>query len=397
MRTITLSKSGIQKVRGHSKELKLADFEESIKSIPPGEWCFFGHASLPQLWLGHINPMIDEKFVCAYLVKSFSKDEASQLSVDTLITETLNNAFNRRNIFKGYGKNARLFYGSFDGLTGLIIDGFSDKALIQINTAGLDKYRLLIKQVTETFLGGKAYFLDNPKYREKEFLPIHEVEALPVLNITENNIKFTLRPEVLQKVGFYYDHRENRQQLIHLLERLNKCPKKAIDLFCYLGAWGLCAVKHGVEYCEFVDQGDFNEELEHSLELNNLKGKGKFIRQDVFKYLDEQISKNNKYDLILCDPPAFAKNPTQKNQAIEGYNKLHRKVFKIASPGSILAFSSCTHYVTSEEFHKTITDSAHKEGRKIQLLHQGIQGWDHPISHLSERGNYIKSFFYYME
>lgn len=397
MRTITLSKSGIQKVRGHAKELKSADFEESIKSIPPGEWCLFSHSSLPQLWFGHINPMIDEKYVCAHLVRSLTKEEVPLVSVESLIKETLLNAFGRRNLFKDYGTHSRLFYGTFDGLTGLIIDGFGDKALIQINTAGLDKYRSLIKQVTESFFNGKAYFLDNQKYREKEFLPIHEVEPLPVLNIKENNIKFSLRPEVLQKVGFYYDHRENRQQLIHLLERLNNPPKKAIDLFCYLGAWGLCAVKHGVEFCDFVDQGDFNQELEQSLELNHLQGKGKFIRQDVFKYLDEQISHNNKYDLVLCDPPAFAKNPTQKNQAIEGYNKLHRKVFKIAAKGSIIAFSSCTHYVTAEEFQKTIVDSALKEGRKIQLLHQGIQGWDHPVTQLSERGNYIKSFFYYTE
>ena len=397
MRTVTLSKSGIQKIRGHAKELKAADFEESIRSIPPGEWCSFSHPTLSQVWIGYINPMIEDKFICAHLVRAVTKEMVSGFKIESLIEEILVSAFKRRALFKDYATNARLFFGTFDGLTGLIIDGFGDKAIIQINTAGIDKYRELIKDITQKYIHGKSYFLDNAKYREKEFLPIHEVDRLPVLDIVENGIRFSLRPEVLQKVGFYYDHRENRKQLNYLLARLNQCPQSAVDLFCYLGAWGMNALSHGVKHCDFVDQGDFSHEFVQSLELNKLQGRGTFIRQDVFKFLDEKIAQGHSYDLILCDPPAFAKNPTQKNQAVEGYNKLHRKVFKIASKGSIVAFSSCTHYVTSDEFQKTILDSAFKEGRKIQLLHQGVQGWDHPFSHLSDRGNYIKSFFYYTE
>jgi 23S rRNA (cytosine1962-C5)-methyltransferase len=397
LRTVILSKSGIQKVRGHAKELKSADFEDSIRSIPPGEWCSFFHPTLSQAWIGHINPMIEDKFICAHLVKAVTKEMISEIQVESVIEEILVSAFKRRELFKGYGTNARLFFGTFDGLTGLIIDGFGDKALIQINTAGIEKYRELIKHITEKSINGKSYFLDNPKYRAKEYLPIHQVEPLPVLDIVENDIRYCLRPEVLQKVGFYYDHRENRQQLNYLLQRLNQCPQHAVDLFCYLGAWGLNALSKGVKHCDFVDQGDFSHEFRQSLELNKLQGRGTFIRQDVFKFLEEKIAQSFSYDLILCDPPAFAKNPTQKNQAIEGYNKLHRKVFKIASKASIIAFSSCTHYVTSDEFQKTILDSALKEGRKIQLLHQGVQGWDHPFSHQSDRGNYIKSFFYYTE
>jgi 23S rRNA (cytosine1962-C5)-methyltransferase len=101
--------------------------------------------------------------------------------------------------------------------------------------------------------------------------------------------------------------------------------------------------------------------------------------------------------MILCDPPAFAKSHLQKDQALEGYSKLHRKVIKASQPGALLVFSSCTHYVSHEEFQKNILEAAHKENRKIQLLLSGMQGWDHPVSSLSEKSNYIKCYFYLLE
>jgi 23S rRNA (cytosine1962-C5)-methyltransferase len=111
----------------------------------------------------------------------------------------------------------------------------------------------------------------------------------------------------------------------------------------------------------------------------------------------EAIQKNKKYDHVLCDPPAFDKSILQKNQALEGYTKLHRKVFKIASSQAIISFSSCTHYVNHEEFQKNILDAAKKESRSIQLIYVGTQGFDHPIASLYDRSNYIKCYFYFVE
>ncbi len=106
---------------------------------------------------------------------------------------------------------------------------------------------------------------------------------------------------------------------------------------------------------------------------------------------------NNLFDLVLCDPPAFAKSQPQKDQALEGYSKLHRKVLKASRPGAMLAFSSCTHYVSHEEFQKNILDAAMKENKKLQLIYSGMQGWDHPVPSLMDKSNYIKSYFYLME
>lgn len=394
MRSIKLSKTGLNKLRSNQLELKHQDFEGSIKSIPPGEWFYF-EGQHPEKWIGFINPQVDEKFICAYAIEK--NVEGTTANPEEIISKNLETAIRKRESVLGYEKNSRLFFGVNDGIPGLIIDQFENAIIIQINVAGIDKYRDFISSFLEKRLNRKAFLLDNPRYREKEFLPIYDSPTLPDIEIQENGLRYKIRSEVLQKVGFYYDHRENRLQLMNFLERFNRTYERGLDLFSYVGAWGCSALKKNVKKVDFVDQGDFFHELSVSLESNGFYDRGIFYRQDVFKFLDEQISKKTNYDLILCDPPAFAKSASQKSQALDGYTKLHRKVFKLLGPSSLVAFSSCTHYVSHEEFQKNVLLAAQKENRKIQLLYSGMQGFDHPVSTQSDRSNYIKSYFYIVE
>lgn len=396
MRSLALSKSGINKFRSHQFELKVSDFEDSVKPIPPGEWCIFKISPTEHV-VGFVNSLIEEKYSCAQILGKLTSEEIKSFSPETFVVQKIRDAHARRMQFKGYEKSSRLFYGMSDGLPGLIIDSFTNASIIQINTAGVDRYRDLIKKTVSEIMDTQAYLLDNPKYREKESLPTFTMETLPELNVEENGLKYKIRAEVLQKVGFYYDHRENRHQLMQILSRLTKKPSKGIDLFSYAGAWGMSALKSGVNEVHFVDQGDFEAEVNEALKLNDFAGKGTFFRNDVFKFLDDSVQKNQKYDLILCDPPAFAKSALQKPQALEGYSKLHRKVLKLITSGGVVAFSSCTHYVSHEEFQKNIADAATRENKKIQLVYSGMQGFDHPVTSLDDRSNYIKSYFYIVE
>lgn len=394
MRSLKLSKSGMNKFRAHQLELKVSDFEDSIKSLTPGEWCLV-EVSPTETWSCFVNPLIDEKYSCVQmLVKVLDK---KSFSPENFVVSKITSAFEKRRKFLDYDKNARLVYGMSDGLPGLIVDRFENASIIQINTAGMDRFRDLIKETVSKLTNTAAYLLDNAKYREKEFLPTFAVEALPNLEVSENNLRYKIRAEVLQKVGFYYDHRENRFQLMSILERMHKKPTLGVDLFSYAGAWGMSALKAGVKEVQFVDQGDFGTEVNEALALNGFAGQGNFHRSDVFKFLDDSQQKNKQFDLILCDPPAFAKSAQQKPQALEGYSKLHRKVFKNLSANSLVAFSSCTHYVSHEEFQKNIADAATKENRKIQMIYAGIQGFDHPVISLEDKANYIKSYFYIVE
>lgn len=393
MRSLSLSKSGSQKLRSHQFELKSSDVEDSIKSLSPGEWCFLKHQN--EQWIGFINPQVEDKFTSVHVVKKHNGSDSADPLV--IIKDKITKAYSERKKFRGYETNARMFYGMSDGLPGLIIDQFENACIVQINTAGIDRHREEIKKILIQLGSTQPFFLDNPKYRDKESLPTYETEKFPELDVVENGLKYRIRSEVLQKVGFYFDHRENRYQLKSLLSRMSIDLKTGLDLFSYAGAWGMNALAAGVKKVSFVDQGDFQVEVDSALEKNGFSGRGEFIRSDVFKFLDEAINRNSKFDLILCDPPAFAKSALQKSQALDGYSKLHRKVFRILSNDSVVAFSSCTHYVSHEEFQKNILDAAHKESRNIRLIYSGMQGFDHPVSSLSDKSNYIKSYFYIVE
>lgn len=397
MRTLTLARAGANKLRAQHRELKSQDIEDSIKSLPPGEWCFLKPGDSTDGWIGYVNPLISEKFASVQVVSAVKQKEVASFNIEGFLAQTLQAAIERRSFFKGYERGSRLFYGSSDGLTGLIVDGFENAVIAQINTSGIDRYREFIRSKLKDLTNLPVYLLDNEKYREKEYLPIFDRETLPDLKVAENQLTYQLRSQVIQKVGFYYDHRENRLQLQQLLKRLNRNFDRGVDLFCYAGAWGMSALAAGVKSIDFVDQGDFGHEVDSALKLNAFEGRGSFHRLDVFKFLDESVSKGQTFDVILCDPPAFAKNATQKPQALEGYSKLHRRVMKSASKGGLVAFSSCTHYVSHEEFQKNIQDAASREGRKLQLVYSGMQGFDHPVTSLDDRSNYIKSYFYIME
>lgn len=393
MRTVGLSKSGSNKLRSQQLELKHSDFDEPLRSLTPGEWCLITGPGIKAL--GFLNPLIDEKYVCAHIVSV--NDEHIKHSPEGLVKLKITQAFNQRQRCKGYESHSRIFYGASDGLPGLIIDKFENAVIIQINTAGIDKYRDLIRDHVSALTKTDCFFLDNQKYRDKESLPTFETVSLPELIVWENDLIFKIRPQVLQKVGFYYDHRENRYHLRHLLSRLNHNYQTGIDLFSYVGAWGISALKAGLKNVTFVDQGDFDTEVAEALIGNGLEGQGSYERGDVFSFLDRSIAQKQRFDVILSDPPAFAKSSLQKNQALDGYSKLHRKIFKIIGPGGLVTLSSCTHYVSHEEFQKNIREAAEKEGKRIQLIYTGMQGFDHPIKSLEDRSNYIKSYFYLVE
>lgn len=307
-------------------------------------------------------------------------------------------ALRKRSLFSGYEKGARLIYGVSDDLTGIIVDKYEKYILLQINTAGMDRFRDVIHaELKASFPQHEVLFFDNEEYRKAEVLPLHEKnKLLEDLKISENGIEYLIKSDVVQKIGYYYDHRENRKKLHDLLLRTTLSKKTGLDLFSYVGSWGLHLLKAGVEHVEFVDQANMEEVTNRHLELNGFKGRGIFTRSDVFKYLDDAITKGKKFDVIVCDPPAFAKSEKNKAQAISGYEKLHLRAMRLLNDESLMVAASCTHYVNFEELDKTVKDAALKNNQKIHLLDLGVQGFDHPFSGLNDKGFYIKYLVYHV-
>ncbi|MBY0516205.1 MAG: class I SAM-dependent methyltransferase [Bacteriovoracaceae bacterium] len=389
-KSLEIKKSAIHKISSGHGELNKSDVEGQIKSLIPGEWILLKDVEGKKLYIGFANPLVADKIPAIRVLKKLSSPPKSDL-VEELISARIKKSYDARLKYKGYENGCRVVFGESDGLPGLIIDSYENCTLIQINSAGMDKWREHIKSTVLEIIKRPVCFLDNPQQRIKEVLP-HFREELSVekISISENNFSYEIPAKNLQKIGWYYDHRENRNKFESVLTKYNGSKEKGLDLFCYGGSWGLHQLRGGVKSVEFVDQAPLQEIIENHLEINKFNNRGSFQRADVFKWLDEAISSKKKFNIIACDPPAFAKSKKDKLAAIEGYKKLHRKVFKVADESCLIAFASCTHYISLEEFQETIIYSAKQENRELNILELGMQGWDHPVSSFHDRANYIK-------
>lgn len=398
---LILPKASLKVFRGEC-ELSEKDVEEIPKGLSPGEWVHFIDKTGAKKYIGHVNPY-SESFFKIKIVKNvplewLSKKNESEVAIE-IIRERIVQAANKRKMFLNYNDGCRLVYGSNDHLTGLIVDVYKKYIFIQINVAGIDRFRKDVGMIIqEIFPNHVVRFFDNPQYRKQEVLPVYEAEAIDEdLLIKENNIDYIVSKKTLQKIGYYYDHRENRQKLLTTLLGLNIKKAKGLDLFSYVGSWGLHLLKGGVAHVDFVDQGDMALDIESNLKLNQFAGQGLFFRSDVFKYLDEAYTQKKFYDIIVSDPPAFTKSEKNKNTAIGGYEKLHQKAMRLIEDKGIFVAASCTHYVSHEELDKTVQVSAMKNNQTVQLLEIGMQGFDHPVKGFTDKGFYIKYLLYIVE
>ena len=389
------------KILRGERELSEKDVEEIPKGFIPGEWICILDNTAKRKYISYINPYAEIFFkikIMKVVEWSFSPSELEGHVAEKVISELLIASVKKRDLFADYSNGSRLVYGISDSLPGLIVDKYKKYILIQINTAGIDRFRDLIQSILQKkFESHKVIFYDNEEYRKAEVLPTFtKVELDGDLEILENNLQYKIPRNVLQKIGYYYDHRENRSRLKLLLTRLNIKKENGLDLFSYVGSWGLHLLSAGIRNVEFVDQGNMQEVIGTNLELNNFSGKGQFVRADVFKYLDDALAGNKKFDVIVSDPPAFAKSEKNKISALQGYEKLHMKSMKLLNDQGIMVVASCTHYANYEELDRTVQDAAFRNGQSVQLLDLGGQGFDHPMTGLKDKSFYIKYLVYYV-
>jgi 23S rRNA (cytosine1962-C5)-methyltransferase len=389
------------KILRGERELSEKDVEELPKGLIPGEWICLADATAQKKYIAYINPHAEIFFKIKILKLqewSFDAREMENKIAEQILSELLLNSIERRNLYKDYQDGSRLVFGINDSLPGLIVDKYKKYILIQINTAGIDRFRDLIRSILQkTFEAHTVIFYDNEEYRKAEILPTFEkVEIEGDLEVVENDLLYKIPKSVLQKIGYYYDHRENRARIKSLLMRLNIKKEKGLDLFSYVGSWGLHLLAAGVESVEFVDQGQMQIAIENNLELNKFTGRGSFTRADVFKFLDAALASNKRFDIIVSDPPAFTKSEKNKVTALQGYEKLHMKAMKILNDQAIMVVASCTHYANYEELDKSVQDAAFRNGQKVQLLDLGGQGLDHPMTGFKDKSFYIKYLVYYV-
>lgn len=292
----------------------------------------------------------------------------------------------------------RLIHGEGDGLPGLIIDVYGDSAVLQAHSIGMHYARQIIAETlvkvvkglknvyykSETTLPYKANYSDD---KENGYLIGSVSDSIAI----ENGLKFQVDWLKGQKTGFFVDQRDNRS----LLEQYSK-GRSVLNMFCYTGGFSFYAMRGGAKSVHSVDSSAKAIDLTNtnvSLNFGN-DPRHEAFTVDAFKYLDDI---KDKYDLIILDPPAFAKHRDALRNALQGYRKLNAKAFEQIKPGGILFTFSCSQVVSKEQFRLAVFSAAAQSKRSVRILHQLTQPADHPISIYHPEGEYLKGLVLYVE
>ncbi|WP_321518656.1 class I SAM-dependent rRNA methyltransferase [uncultured Bacteroides sp.] len=291
----------------------------------------------------------------------------------------------------------RLVHGEGDNLPGLIIDIYAKTAVMQAHSVGMHVYRMDIANALSQVLGET---IDNIYYKSETTLPFKAdlgqengfIKGGSSDNIAqEYGLKFHVDWLKGQKTGFFVDQRENRA----LLERYAK-GRSVLNMFCYTGGFSFYAMRGGANLVHSVDSSAKAIDLTNkNVELNFADdSRHTAYAEDAFKYLDKM---GDQYDLIILDPPAFAKHREALRNALQGYRKLNAKAFEKIKPGGILFTFSCSQVVTKDNFRTAVFTAAAMSGRSVRILHQLTQPADHPVNIYHPEGEYLKGLVLYVE
>ena len=291
----------------------------------------------------------------------------------------------------------RLIHGEGDNLPGLIIDCYGTTAVMQAHSVGMHVCREQICKALVEVMGDR---IKNVYYKSETTLPFKAElgqENGFIYGHTDNNtavengLSFHVDWLKGQKTGFFVDQRENRSLLEHYAK-----GKSVLNMFCYTGGFSVYAMRGGANIVHSVDSSAKAIELtNHNVAMNFPNdNRHEAFCEDAFKYLDDN---DKKYDLIVLDPPAFAKHRMALHNALKGYIRLNIKGLQRIKPGGILFTFSCSQAVSKENFRNAVFTAAAQAGRNVRILHQLYQPADHPVNIYHPEGEYLKGLVLYVE
>jgi 23S rRNA (cytosine1962-C5)-methyltransferase len=283
----------------------------------------------------------------------------------------------------------RLVYAEGDGMPGLIIDYYNGTAIFQAHSAGMYLIRNQIVDALKSIYGSQLQAVYDKSAATLPFnSPVKGQDGYlygqnTSREVMENGMAFKVDWEKGQKTGFYLDQRDNRT----LLGKYAK-GQKVLNMFCYTGGFSVYALKNGASLVHSVDSSkEAVNMLDENVALNNLAEHHKGYAKDAFDFMKEM---EIDYDIVVLDPPAFAKHRNVLSNALQGYKKLNAAAISRIKKGGLIFTFSCSQVVSLEEFKKTVFTAANNCNRKVQILHQLTQPADHPISVYHPEGAYLK-------
>jgi 23S rRNA (cytosine1962-C5)-methyltransferase len=295
-------------------------------------------------------------------------------------------AWELRSLVRSEGTTAfRWLFGEGDGLPGITVDLYGAYAVVLTYADGLEAILdWVVEALSETTeLAG----ILARRHGDQEMQLLWGKTPPADLSVSEHGVRLFADPLRGQKTGLFLDHRENRR-FVHGVAR----GLDVLNLFSYTGAFSVHAALGGAKRVTSVDtSAGAMDSARENFRLNGLDPDAhEFVTQDAFEYLDAAKRAGKRYDLVISDPPSFAKDKQQTPRALESYERLHGAVFRVTSTSGFVAAASCTSRVTPEAFRQTLANAATKNQRRFQIVHEAGQAIDHPVMAQHLEGRYLK-------
>ena len=356
-----------------------------LKEFVAGQWCHVTNNRGRVLGTAYINP---NTLICARLVSRFEK----QTLTLAILVQKISSALRlREKVFSV--PCYRLVFGESDALPGLVVDRFHDVLVIQITTAGMDSIQDDIIEALSDVIKPKTILLRNDSgSRELEGLELYSKTVLgdlpELVELEENNTRFVTSLERGQKTGWFYDHRLNRQRVQQYVK-----DKRVLDVFSYVGAWGIQALQAGAKEVTCVDSSAFALDLARkSAALNNSENNFNTLEGDAFDVLKSLSEDGEKFDVVILDPPAFVKRRKDLKEGSLAYRRINRLAMNLIKDEGILVSASCSYHLGREQLLNEIRQASYLSDVQCQVLEQGHQGPDHPVHPAMQETDYLKSY-----
>lgn len=387
LKTLCLKKNEDRRLRtGHlwiySNEIDIAT--TPLKGFSPGEEVFVQAYDKTILGVAYVNP---HSLIAGRLV---TRHPDERLDLELLIRRIQTAYTLRSRLFnKPY---YRLVFGESDGLPGLIVDRFADALVVQINTAGMDvKTDLIIAALRAVLSNVTSILLRNDNAARKQeglenFIRPAYGSPPEKIRLEENNTSFYAPLWEGQKTGWFYDHRSNRARLKEYVAR-----RRVLDVFSYLGGWGLQAANNGAKEVTCVDASPLsNTWIPENVRLNAIENKVQVITEDAFTALKNLYQQKQTFDVVILDPPAFVKKQKDIKEGLLAYQRINEAAIKLLTNEGILISCSCSMHVGYEDLLQVLRRASFRAQSELQILERGHQAADHPIHLAIPETDYLK-------
>lgn len=289
----------------------------------------------------------------------------------------------------------RWVFGESDALPGLVIDRHGDVVVVQLNTAGMEGHKAVICEAITALIPVKTILIRaDSSMRSLEQLPsyveVYSGDDMASTVIEENGVRFDIPLLQGQKTGWFYDQRDNRARLKNFVAN-----KSVLDVFSYVGSFGVQAAVFGAAKVHCVDASDLAiQQVHKNAKLNQVEAKVTAEVSEAFAYLRRARDQGQRFDVIIIDPPAFIKKRKDIKQGVQAYHRLNDAALHVLAPGGLLVSASCSLHMPENELIHAVQCALAKQGRHGRLLHRGQQGYDHPVHGAIPETSYLKALYF---